>query len=48
VSVMTVDTKGMDHEVIASNDWNRYRPKLLQKLGYQIYAKSYNTFFFVD
>jgi hypothetical protein len=42
---MTVDMKGLDHEVIASNDWNRYRPKLLQKFGYQIYAKTCNILF---
>lgn len=69
IDFMTVDTEGLDHEVIASNDWNRYRPKvvlvellntrledmpdnptaqLLHEHGYKIYAKTYNTFFFVD
>jgi FkbM family methyltransferase len=69
IDFMSVDIEGFDHEVIASNDWDRYRPKvllvellntqledlqsnptaqLLQRVGYQIYAKTYNTFFFVD
>ncbi len=69
IDFMTVDVEGLDHEVIASNDWNRYRPKvllvellntkledlsnhptaqLLQQHRYQVYAKTYNTFFFVD
>ncbi len=69
IDFMSVDTEGLDHEVIASNDWNRFRPKvllvellntrlenlqsnptaqLLQGVGYKIYAKTYNTFFFVD
>lgn len=69
IDFMTVDTEGLDYEVIASNDWDRYRPKvllvellntrledlltnptaqLLQKAGYHIYAKTCNTFFFVD
>lgn len=68
IDFMSVDTEGLDHEVIASNDWARYRPKvllvellntkledlpvnptaqLLQQHGYKIYAKTYNTFFFV-
>ena len=29
IDFMSVDTEGLDHEVIASNDWDRYRPKLL-------------------
>lgn len=69
IDFMTVDVEGLDHEVIASNDWNRYRPKvllvelldtrledlsnhptaqLLQEQRYRVYAKTYNTFFFVD
>lgn len=69
IDFMTVDVEGLDHEVIASNDWNRYRPKvllvelldtrfedlsnhptaqLLQQHRYKIYARTYNTFFFVD
>ncbi|MDB5764029.1 MAG: putative SAM-dependent methyltransferase [Herminiimonas sp.] len=68
IDFMTVDTEGLDHEVIASNDWTRYRPKiilvellntgledlagnptvhLLQRFDYRIFAKTYNTFFFV-
>jgi len=29
IDFMTVDTEGLDYEVIASNDWDRYRPKVL-------------------
>ena len=29
IDFMTVDTEGLDHDVIASNDWDRYRPKVV-------------------
>jgi len=68
IDFMSIDTEGLDHEVVASNDWQRYRPRvllvellntgledlpnnataqLLQKVGYQIFAKTCNTFFFI-
>jgi len=29
IGFMTIDVEGLDHEVIASNDWVRYRPRVL-------------------
>ena len=29
IDYMTVDTEGLDLEVLKSNDWNKYRPKLI-------------------
>lgn len=29
IDFMTIDTEGWDHEVIASNDWEKYRPAVL-------------------
>lgn len=29
IAFMSVDTEGLDYEVIASNDWDRYRPKVV-------------------
>lgn len=29
IDFMTIDTEGLDNEVIASNDWNRYRPSVV-------------------
>jgi len=29
IDFMTIDAEGFDHEVIASNDWNRYRPRVI-------------------
>ena len=29
IDFMTVDVEGFDHEVISSNDWNRYRPRVV-------------------
>lgn len=29
IDFMTIDVEGFDHEVIASNDWNRYRPRVI-------------------
>jgi FkbM family methyltransferase len=69
IDFMTIDTEGLDYEVIASNDWNRYRPaviliellntrledlannpsaSLLARHGYRAFAKTCNTFFFVN
>jgi hypothetical protein len=68
IDFMTIDTEGLDSEVVASNDWGRYRPsvvlvelldteldglsenptaQLLGKVGYQVFAKTCNTFFFM-
>ena len=69
IDFMTIDTEGLDYDVILSNDWDRFRPSvvavellgttlqnvttdkaaiLLNRHGYQIFAKTCNTFFFVD
>lgn len=29
IDFMTIDAEGFDHEVISSNDWNRYRPRVI-------------------
>lgn len=68
IDFMTIDAEGFDHEVISSNDWSRYRPRviliellntdienleahptaqLLRSQNYRVFAKTYNTFFFV-
>lgn len=68
VDFMTIDVEGLDHEVISSNDWKRYRPRvilvellnagienlelhptaqLLRAYDYRVFAKTYNTYFFV-
>lgn len=68
IDFMTIDVEGFDHEVISSNDWNLYRPRvvlvellntdiqdltsnptaqLLRQRNYRVFAKTYNTFFFV-
>ncbi len=68
IDFMTIDAEGFDDQIIASNDWNRYRPRiiliellnteiltinshpiaqLLQLNNYRIYAKTFNTFFFL-
>ena len=68
IDFMTIDAEGFDHEVISSNDWSRYRPRviliellntgiknlethptsqLLESHNYRVFAKTYNTFFFV-
>lgn len=69
IDFMTIDAEGLDHEIIISNNWQKYRPKVLlvELLGmeiqnleshsttiflrennYRIFAKTYNTYFFVD
>ena len=68
IDFITIDVEGFDHEVISSNDWSRYRPRviliellntsiinleahptsqLLESHNYRVFAKTYNTFFFV-
>jgi len=68
IDFMTIDAEGFDYKIIASNDWDRYRPRiiliellnteltainshpiaqLLQMNNYRIYAKTFNTFFFL-
>lgn len=29
IDFMTIDAEGFDHEVISSNDWSRYRPRVI-------------------
>jgi hypothetical protein len=29
IDFMTIDVEGLDHEVICSSDWSRYRPRLV-------------------
>ena len=29
IDFMTIDAEGFDHEIIISNDWTRYRPRVL-------------------
>lgn len=68
IDFMTIDVEGFDHEVVSSNDWNQYRPRvvlvellnagieklelhptsqLLKAHDYRVFAKTYNTYFFV-
>lgn len=68
IDFLTIDAEGFDHQVISSNDWDLYRPrviliellntgienlennitsKLLESCNYRVFAKTYNTFFFV-
>lgn len=68
IDFMTIDVEGFDHDVIISNDWNRYHPRvvlvellrtdirdleshptalILYQYNYRVFAKTYNTFFFV-
>lgn len=69
IDFLTVDVEGYDLAVLRSNDWVRYRPRLvlaesvgrdlssiadeaiavfLSQQGYRPYAKTVNTFFFID
>lgn len=69
IDFMTIDAEGLDHEIVSSNDWQLYRPKvilvellnteiqgleshpttkLLKENNYRVFAKTYNTYFFVD
>ena len=29
IDFMTIDVEGFDHEIVCSNDWNRYRPRVV-------------------
>lgn len=29
IDFMTIDAEGFDHEIVSSNDWDRYRPKVI-------------------
>lgn len=29
IDFMTIDAEGFDHEIVCSNDWNRYRPRVV-------------------
>lgn len=69
IDFMSVDVEGLDFDVIKSNDWVKYRPKIvlaeilkstlqdlendllakfMKKVGYEIFAKTVNTVFFID
>ncbi|MGI0480785.1 FkbM family methyltransferase [Geminocystis sp. CENA526] len=70
IDFLSIDVEGLDLEVLKSNNWEKYRPKLilvedlsrlslkqmqnsevfcfLDKLDYEIYAKTVNTLFFID
>ncbi|WP_330205437.1 FkbM family methyltransferase [Cyanobacterium sp. Dongsha4] len=70
IDFLSIDVEGLDLEVLKSNNWEKYRPKLilaedlsrlslkqlqhsklvsfLDQLGYEIYAKTVNTLFFLD
>lgn len=69
IDFMTIDAEGFDHEIVCSNDWKRYRPRvvlvellntgienlashptaqLLHQQGYRSFAKTLNTFFFIQ
>lgn len=69
ISFMNIDVEGMEIEVLKSNDWSQYRPKVilvemlslslqialeseitrfLKNCRYGIFAKTVNTFFFMD
>lgn len=69
IDFMTIDVEGLDFDVLKSNDWNKYRPRILlveifvndlesltnseisnymSENGYEIFAKTVNTVFFID
>lgn len=69
IDFLSVDVEGLDLEVLQSNDWSKFRPKMilveclktslsqithdevyhfLTQKGYEIYAKTVNTVFFVS
>jgi hypothetical protein len=69
IDFMSIDVEGLDLEVLQSNDWSRFRPKVvlveilkssldlleqdsvyhfLKSQDYHIYAKAFNTAFFVS
>lgn len=70
IDFMSIDVEGLDYEVLSSNDWQKYRPKILlvealgggdmkalldskttlflEKQGYTLFAKTFNTLFFRD
>ena len=70
IDFMDIDVEGLDFNVVKSNNWQKYRPKVilveilninnifdlknneivkyLEKVGYQFFAKTYNTIFFIE
>ena len=70
IDFMDIDVEGLDFNVIKSNNWQKYRPKVilveiqeandifdlknneivkyLEKIGYQFFAKTYNTIIFIE
>tara|TARA_E500000178_G_scaffold238391_1_gene234878 strand:+ start:899 stop:1636 length:738 start_codon:yes stop_codon:yes gene_type:complete len=36
IDLLSVDTEGLDYEVIKSNDWNKYRPEIIVVEMYEI------------
>lgn len=69
IDFMSIDVEGLDFQVLRSNNWALYRPKLvlieilvstldsilhheihlyMKSHGYQLYAKTLNTVFFIE
>lgn len=70
IDFMSIDVEGLDFEVLRSNDWAKYRPRILlvestggggineffqselgcflSERGYEVFAKTFNTFFLRD
>jgi FkbM family methyltransferase len=69
IDFLSVDVEGLDLAVLRSNDWRRFRPRIvlaealgssldevangdvarfMAGEGYRLFAKTYNTLFFVD
>jgi FkbM family methyltransferase len=69
IDFMNIDVEGFEYDVLRSNDWQKYRPKVilveirksdledllkneitifLNNLGYKLFAKCFNTVFFME
>ena len=69
IDFLSVDVEGMDFKVLKSNNWRKYRPKVvlveilkssmeelmnseivkfMKKKGYFLFAKTFNTVFFIE
>ena len=68
IDFLSIDVEGLDYQVLLSNDWSKYRPKVilveelstslesiphesktfafLHGLGYELFAKTFNTSFY--
>jgi FkbM family methyltransferase len=68
IDLLTIDVEGLDYEILKSNNWERFSPKVvlvealeqnieelqnselgcfLKEKGYSLFAKTYNTAFFI-